>query len=390
MSRAFANGSGVCRQFRAGAKLPGTRQAVASAVRMRGCWRGKSFEKFKGKIIHSWAYKNFEKYQDQRILIVGLGNSGVEIAIDLSHITKQVFLSTRTGAWVVNRVSDGGYPFDVVHFTRFKNLLFHKLPVVLINQWGEKKLNMKFNHENYGVKPQHRFLSKTPIIGDDLPNAIIAGRVVMKPHVKKFTERGATMPISELQVRWATRVFKGLNKLPSNNDMMADIAKKIQYNEKRHAASHNNFLIVHYIDYMDELASLLGVKPKLLSLLLTDPKLAWEIYFGPCSAAQFRLTGPGKWKGARNAILTQRERIIKATKTRPLQSSTNSKLSPNCCSSFSHQPVSLRLQSLWWLPPSVCQKQQDSTRSPSSCQPSAAPFVGPARRLLLTSPATAR
>ncbi|KAL7984728.1 hypothetical protein Chor_003298 [Crotalus horridus] len=270
------------------------------------------FEKFKGKIIHSWAYKNSEKYQDQRILIVGLGNSGVEIAIDLSHITKQVFLSTRTGAWVVNRVSDGGYPFDVVHFTRFKNLLFHKLPVVLINQWGEKKLNMKFNHENYGVKPQHsyggyenkgdivqRFLSKTPIIGDDLPNAIIAGRVVMKPHVKKFTERGvifedgsteenidvvifatgynfsfpftqdiilrtqtnkfslykyvfpphlekhtlaviglikpigATMPISELQVRWATRVFKGLNKLPSNNDMMADIAKKIQYNEKR-------------------------------------------------------------------------------------------------------------------------------------------------------------
>lgn len=120
-----------------------------------------------------------------------------------------------------------------------------------------------------------RFLSKSPIMGDDLPNAIIAGRVLMKPHVKKFTERGvifeddsteenidvvifatgykfsfpytqdtilrtqtnelslykyvfpphlekhtlavigfikpvgATMPISELQVRWATRIFKG-------------------------------------------------------------------------------------------------------------------------------------------------------------------------------------
>lgn len=77
---------------------------------------------------------------------------------------------------------------------------------------------------------------------------------------------------------------------------------------------------------MDELASLLGVKPKLLNLLLTDPKLAWEVYFGPCSAAQFRLTGPGKWEGARNTILTQRERIIKATKTRSLQSSTNTKV----------------------------------------------------------------
>ncbi|XP_034265835.1 dimethylaniline monooxygenase [N-oxide-forming] 2-like isoform X2 [Pantherophis guttatus] len=349
-------------------------------------------EKFKGEIIHSSAYKNPEKYQDQQILIIGMGNSGIEIAIDLSHITKQVFLSTRTGAWVINRVSDGGYPFDVVHFTHFKNLLFHKLPVALINQWGEKKLNMKFNHENYGVKPQHRFLSKSPIMGDDLPNAIIAGRVLMKPHVKKFTERGvifedgsteenidvvifatgykfsfpytqdtilrtqtnqlslykyvfpphlekhtlavigfikpigATMPISELQVRWATRIFKGLSKLPSENDMMTDIVKKTKYNEKWYTASHINSLIVQYIDYMDELASILGVKPKVLSLLLTDPKLAWEVYFGPCSATQFRLTGPGKWEGARNTILTQRERIIKPTKTRPLQSSTNTKV----------------------------------------------------------------
>ncbi|XP_026559216.1 dimethylaniline monooxygenase [N-oxide-forming] 2-like [Pseudonaja textilis] len=349
-------------------------------------------EKFKGKIIHSSAYKNPEKYQDQRILIIGVGNSGIEIAIDLSHNTKQVFLSTRTGAWVVNRVSNDGYPLDVVYFTRFKNLLFHKLPVALINQWGERKLNMKFNHENYGVKPQHRFLSKSPIMGDDLPNAIITGRVLMKPNVKKFTEKGvifedgsteenidvvifatgynfsfpytqdsilgtqtnklslykyvfpphlekhtlaviglikpmgATMPISELQVRWATRIFKGLNKLPSGNDMMTDIVKKIQYNEKRYTAIPINSLIVQYIDYMDELASILGVKPKLLSLLLTDPKLAWEVYFGPYSATQFRLTGPGKWEGARNTILTQRERIIKPTKTRPLQSSTNTKV----------------------------------------------------------------
>ncbi|KAM6454735.1 flavin-containing monooxygenase 5-like isoform 2-T3 [Liasis olivaceus] len=350
------------------------------------------FEKFKGKIIHSWTYKNPEKFKDQRILIIGLGNSGVEIAIDLSHIAKQIFLSTRTGAWVINRVSDGGNPLDVAHFTRFKNLLYHILPVALVNRWGEKKLNMRFNHENYGVKPQHRFLSKTPVMGDDLPNAIIAGRVLIKPHVKKFTERGvifedgsteenidvvifatgynfsfpftqdtilrtqtnkislykyvfpphlekhtlavigliqpvgAIIPVSELQVRWATRIFKGLNKLPSDNEMMADIVKKIQYNEKRYAASHNNSLVVQYIDYMDELASLLGVKPNLLSLLLTDPKLAWEVYFGPCTPTQFRLTGPGKWEGARNTILTQEERIVKATKTRSLQSCTDTRV----------------------------------------------------------------
>uniref|UniRef100_A0A2H6N482 Flavin-containing monooxygenase n=1 Tax=Micrurus carvalhoi TaxID=3147026 RepID=A0A2H6N482_9SAUR len=111
--------------------------------------------------------------------------------------------------------------------------------------------------------------------------------------------------------------------------MMTDIVKKIQHNEKRYTAIQINSLIVQYIDYMDELASILGVKPKLLSLLLTDPKLAWEVYFGPYSATQFRLTGPGKWEGARNTILTQRERIIKPTKTRALQSSTNIKVVPS-------------------------------------------------------------
>lgn len=72
------------------------------------------------------------------------------------HLFRQVFLSTRTGAWVVNRVSDNGYPLDVVHFTRFKNMLRHLLPLCLMNQWGENKLNARFNHENYGVKPQFR------------------------------------------------------------------------------------------------------------------------------------------------------------------------------------------------------------------------------------------
>ncbi|XP_033007220.1 dimethylaniline monooxygenase [N-oxide-forming] 5-like isoform X1 [Lacerta agilis] len=354
-------------------------------------------EKFKGKIMHSREYKHPEKFRDQRILVIGLGNSGADISVDLSHVTKQIFLSTRTGTWVVNRVSDDGYPLDVVHFTRFKNLLRNMLPCTLVNLWGEKKLNTRFNHENYGIKPQHRFLSRYPIAADDLPNAIISGRVLMKPNVKEFTERGvvfedgsreedidvvifatgynysfafveegviqtrdnwiplykfvfpprlekptlaivgllqplgAIMPIAELQARWATRIFKGLLKLPSEDEMMADITEKIKYNEKRYVPSQHTMLQVQYVDHMDELASLSGVKPNLLRLILTDPKLAWEVFFGPCSPVQFRLTGPGKWEGARNAILNQKVRIVKATKTRGLQTCVGTSLPSTPC-----------------------------------------------------------
>lgn len=71
-----------------------------------------------------------------------------------------------------------------------------------------------------------------------------------------------------------------------------------------------------YITYMDELASFIGAKPNIPWLFLTDPRLAVEVFFGPCSPYQFRLVGPGKWPGARNAILTQWDRTLKPTKTR--------------------------------------------------------------------------
>lgn len=75
-------------------------------------------------------------------------------------------------------------------------------------------------------------------------------------------------------------------------------------------------LQVNYMEYMDEIATLVGVKPNLLVLFLSDPKLALEVVFGPCTPYQYRLQGPGKWDGARRAILTQRERIIKPLRTR--------------------------------------------------------------------------
>ncbi|PHT68151.1 putative indole-3-pyruvate monooxygenase YUCCA10 [Capsicum annuum] len=41
-------------------------------------------ENFKGEIIHSSDYKSGKKYEDKKVLVVGSGNSGMEIAFDLS------------------------------------------------------------------------------------------------------------------------------------------------------------------------------------------------------------------------------------------------------------------------------------------------------------------
>lgn len=74
---------------------------------------------------------------------------------------------------------------------------------------------------------------------------------------------------------------------------------------------------------MDELADLVGVRPNLLSLAFTDPKLAIQLFWGPCTPIQYRLQGPGKWDGARKAILTTEDRVRKPLMTRVIERSNS-------------------------------------------------------------------
>ncbi|XP_015278055.1 PREDICTED: dimethylaniline monooxygenase [N-oxide-forming] 5-like [Gekko japonicus] len=343
-------------------------------------------EKFQGRYFHSRDYKDPNEFTGKRVIVIGIGNSGGDLAVEISHTAEQVFLSTRRGAWILNRVGDKGYPGDVVFSTRFNLLLKQFLLPYIVNNWVENRLNERFNHSHYGLKPQHRFLSQHPTINDELPNRIISGKVQVKPNIKELTERaaifedgskeedidfivfatgysfsfpflgnalpvtnnqvtlykfvfpphlekptlaiiglvqplGAIMPISEMQARWASRVFKGLETLPSESEMLSDITAKKTAMEKRYVRSPRHTIQVDYIEYMDELASQIGVKPSIGSLSLTNPKLAWEVLMGPCTPFQYRLQGPGKWSGARKAILTQQDRIIKPLRTRPTDNS---------------------------------------------------------------------
>ncbi|XP_068096027.1 flavin-containing monooxygenase 5-like [Hyperolius riggenbachi] len=349
----------------------------------------RGIKNFKGRYLHSRDYKNPEEFAGQRVIVIGIGNSGGDIAVELSRTASQVFLSTRRGSWVLNRVSDYGYPLDL-NSSRFFYFLKNTLPTSVINAVGEAKVNKRFDHANFSLKPKHRIFSQHPMVNDDLPNRIIAGSVLVKCNVSKFTESsaifedetveenidavifatgytfsypfckeikvennkvslykymflpelekqtlaviglvqplGAIMPISEIQCRLAARIFTGEKMLPSASEMKEDIRLKKEEMTKRYVCSQRHTIQVDYVDYMDEIAELLGVKPNLLKLLCTDPKLAWHVTFGPCTPYQYRLTGPGKWEKARKTILTQWDRALKPTRTRYVQESSPSPL----------------------------------------------------------------
>lgn len=45
---------------------------------------------FKGRYLHSQEYKDAEAFRGKRVLVVGIGNTGGDIAAELSHVAAKV------------------------------------------------------------------------------------------------------------------------------------------------------------------------------------------------------------------------------------------------------------------------------------------------------------
>ena len=64
-------------------------------------WRGQ--ERFRGRLLHSSEYRSGESFRGQSVLVVGMGNSGGEIAIDLHEHGARVAMAVRGPVNIVPR-----------------------------------------------------------------------------------------------------------------------------------------------------------------------------------------------------------------------------------------------------------------------------------------------
>ncbi|NWV51770.1 FMO4 monooxygenase, partial [Daphoenositta chrysoptera] len=342
---------------------------------------------FKGQHLHSREYRDVQAFRGKRVLVVGIGNTGGDLSVELSRVAAKVFLSTRSNTWVMSRVSDHGFPCDMVGTTRFNHLLDWLLPSALTRKIRFRKLNSWFNHANYGLASSKSSKFKM-IINEELPFCLLSGTVVLKPNVKEFTENSAvfedgtteenidvvlfatgynfSFPFLEESVRSViddnrslykcifppqlekpTLAIIGLIQLTGSimvgSEMQARWVTGVfaGWNKlpppsrmmadvlkrkppvKRTPSEREN-LKMSFISYTDEIAAYAGVKPSVLRLLLTDPQLALAVFFGPCSPYQFRLVGRGRWSGARAAILSQWQRTLKPLRTRVVDGNSDS------------------------------------------------------------------
>ncbi|QIG46237.1 NAD(P)-binding domain-containing protein [Nocardioides anomalus] len=141
---------------------------------------------FTGESLHSHHYVDPSQPLDlrgKRILVVGLGNSAADIAVELSGraMQNQVTLSTRSSAWIVPKYMYG-LPADKYFATS------PHVPLA----WQRKLIQkMQFmtgsNPELYGLpKPNHLFFEAHPTQSVELPLRLGSGDVVPKPDVARL------------------------------------------------------------------------------------------------------------------------------------------------------------------------------------------------------------
>ncbi|CAD5120538.1 DgyrCDS9104 [Dimorphilus gyrociliatus] len=149
----------------------------------------KGSDDFQGRIIHSYQYKNWKKYEDKRVVVVGSLNTGLDIACELSRVCNQVFLVSRKGQWILPRLLEGKPTYASVS-SRFKGFLLGTLPLSVINFIRKIKHNSYFDHELLGLKPEFEPSDKTGTgLNCEIAARLICGRVMLKPKIERLHQR---------------------------------------------------------------------------------------------------------------------------------------------------------------------------------------------------------
>lgn len=47
-----------------------------------------------GQKLHSWQYKTSHGLEDKTVLTIGIGNSAIDMAVEVGRVARQVFINT--------------------------------------------------------------------------------------------------------------------------------------------------------------------------------------------------------------------------------------------------------------------------------------------------------
>ena len=139
---------------------------------------------FSGDMIHSHAYKTNIPYKDQRVLIIGSGNSGCDCAVETSRVAEFVAISIRNPNYIIPKFFLGR-PTDtfnehLIYFPKFITRFLQKITLRL--QLGK--------YEDYGLEsPKFSVTKSHPTLNSELLYKIRHGKVHPRKGIVKIEDK---------------------------------------------------------------------------------------------------------------------------------------------------------------------------------------------------------
>ncbi|XP_071918578.1 probable indole-3-pyruvate monooxygenase YUCCA4 isoform X1 [Coffea arabica] len=153
-------------------------------------------EKFQGHVRHTSVYKSGSEFQDQRVLVIGCGNSGMEVSLDLCRYNATPHIVVRNTVHILPREIFGISTFAVAM------ALLKWLPLWLVDKFLLMVANFSIgNTDTLGLKRPKtgpiqlkNATGKTPVLDVGALSQIKAGKIKVlqvAEGVREITRRGA-------------------------------------------------------------------------------------------------------------------------------------------------------------------------------------------------------
>ncbi|CZR67488.1 related to flavin depend monooxygenase that catalyses the oxidation of rubrofusarin to 9-hydroxyrubrofusarin [Phialocephala subalpina] len=150
-------------------------------------------EKFTGEMRHVQAFKKPDEFKAQRVLVVGIGNSGADTSTQLIGHASKIYLSHRGGVKILPRIIEG-IPLDLVinrNLNLAKFFLDEHFPA--FSRWsfdytieGYSKKGFPNPDPSWRLKPAPSLANHQPIISDNLVAGLREKKITSVHGVKRF------------------------------------------------------------------------------------------------------------------------------------------------------------------------------------------------------------
>ncbi|KAI4963530.1 hypothetical protein ZWY2020_011410 [Hordeum vulgare] len=154
-------------------------------------------DSFKGPVTHVSEYKSGEPYKGKRVLVVGCGNSGMEVCLDLCDHGARPSMVVRDGVHVLPREMLGVATFSVAVFLlRFLPLrVVDRLLVLLAGLFlGGDLARLGLRRPSHGGPLELKnSKGRTPVLDIGALEKIRAGDIKIVPGVKRLEAGGAEL-----------------------------------------------------------------------------------------------------------------------------------------------------------------------------------------------------